>query len=113
MALDQRLRTDARTTNLPLNRLRKEAAFNRLLVRLDRSAPSQWALKGGLALLARLGPGVRGTKDVDANWRATQSELDHLLSTIERLDLDDWFHFELGDGRQLKGEASRARSATR
>lgn len=64
-ALEQRLRTEAQGFGIPLNRLRKEAAFNRLLVRLREAAPEQWALKGGLALIARVGAHVRGTKDAD------------------------------------------------
>lgn len=38
-ALEHRLRTEAQTSGVPLNRLRKEAAFNRLLARLHRAAP--------------------------------------------------------------------------
>jgi hypothetical protein len=72
-ALEQRLRAEAQACGIPLNRLRKEAAFNRLLARLYRAAPNGWALKGGLALIARLGAGIRGTKDADANWRAARS----------------------------------------
>lgn len=75
-ALEQRLRTEARRSEVPLSRLRKEAAFHRLLARLHRAAPERWALKGGLALITRLGAHVRGTKDADANWRSTGSELD-------------------------------------
>jgi len=100
-ALEQRRRAEALTSGIALNRLRKEAAFNRLLARLHRAAPDRWALKGGLAMIARLGAQVRGTKDADANWRAARSDL---VSMVEDLDLNDWFGFTVGDARLLQGE---------
>ncbi len=107
MALEQRLRVEAQTTGVPLNRLRKEAAFHRLLARLHRAAPRAWALKGGLALIARLGTQVRATKDADTNWRATRHELDETLLAVEDLDLADWFQFRVGDARDLQGEGEQ------
>lgn len=103
-ALEQRLRTEGQASGVPLNRLRKEAAFHRLLARLHRVAPDLWALKGGQALIARLGIEVRATKDVDANWRATRRELEEALSAVEDLELDDWFTFRIGDAHLLQGE---------
>ena len=103
-ALEQRLRTEGQATGVPLNRLRKEAAFHRLLARLHRAAPDLWALKGGQALIARLGIEVRATKDADANWRATRHELEEALTAVEDLDLDDWFTFQIGDAHSLPGE---------
>lgn len=103
-ALEQRLRSEARALGVPLNRLRKEAAFNRLLVRLDRVAPNEWALKGGLALIFRLGAEIRGTNDADANWRATRDALEIALSDVETVTLGDLFEFSIGDARPLLGE---------
>lgn len=103
-ALEQRLRVEAQTSTVPLSRLRKEAAFNRLLARLRDAAPETWALKGGLALIARVGVHLRGTKDADANWLATRQELEETLLAVTDLDLDDWFTCEIGDGRPLVGE---------
>lgn len=54
-ALEDRLRQQARTTSLPLVRLRKDVVFERLLARLLIAAPDRWILKGGLALDYRLG----------------------------------------------------------
>ncbi|HEY0475844.1 MAG TPA: nucleotidyl transferase AbiEii/AbiGii toxin family protein [Kribbella sp.] len=105
-ALEQRLRAEGLASGIPLNRLRKEAAFNRLLARLCRAAPDAWALKGGLALIARLGAGIRGTNDADANWRTDRSSLENTLSLVEELDLSDWFVFAVGDGRPLRGEGA-------
>jgi predicted nucleotidyltransferase component of viral defense system len=103
-ALEQRLRHEAQESGIALNRLRKEAAFNRLLVRLYHTAPQMWALKGGLALIARLGAQVRATKDADANWRSSREELEDTLDAIEDLDMSDWFSFQVGDGHTLQGE---------
>ncbi len=103
-ALEQRLRREAQDSGVALSRLRKEAAFSRLLVRLYRAAPAVWALKGGFALIARLGAQIRGTKDVDANWRVSHEELEEVLSALEDLDTDDWFTFEIADARTLRGE---------
>jgi hypothetical protein len=70
-ALEDRLKTEALQTGVAYDRLRKEAAFQRLLARLKRVAPEDsWALKGALAVIARIGTHMRATRDVDANWRS-------------------------------------------
>lgn len=66
-ALERRLRTESQATGIPVDRLRKEAAFHRLLVRFQVVSSDKWALKGGMALIARLGEQVRATKDADVN----------------------------------------------
>lgn len=98
------MRTEAQCSGIPLNRLRKEASFNRLLVRLGEVAPAAWALKGGLALIARIGAHVRGTKDADANWRTSRDDLEKALTVLEDADVGDWFSFTVGDARRLQGE---------
>ena len=86
-ALEDRLRQQAWAAGLPLVRLRKDVAFERLLARLLVAAPDRWVLKGGLALDYRLGDRARTTKDIDLGrqeyasassscWRSTiRSEL--------------------------------------
>ncbi|GAA2760773.1 nucleotidyl transferase AbiEii/AbiGii toxin family protein [Actinopolymorpha rutila] len=103
-ALEQRLRGEALSTGTPLNRLRREAASNRLLVRLCLVDSDRWVLKGGLALIVRIGVGVRGTKDVDTNWRSDRRDLEETLTFVEELDFGDWFNFRIGDPRPLQGE---------
>lgn len=103
-ALEHRLRLEAQGTGLTLQRLRKEAAYHRLLHRLQRAAPDSWAIKGGFALILRLGGQARATRDVDANWRATTTALEDSLSAVEEMDDGDWFTFEIGDARTLEGE---------
>ncbi len=104
-ALEDRLRDEALRTGVPYDRLRKEAAFHRLLARLQRVAPQDsWALKGGLSLIARIGTHVRATRDADTNWRRVQAELEETLDAVIDINLDDGFEFEIGDARPLEGE---------
>jgi len=104
-SLEQRLRDQAKGTGRPLDRLRKEVAHHRLLTRILESAPrGAWALKGGLALLARLDDRARATADADANWRTTVEELERTLDRSAALDLGDRFSFEIGRARPLQGE---------
>ncbi len=64
-ALEDRLQAHSQKTALPLIRLRKLVAFDRLLARLTMEQSATWVLKGGLALQLRLGPQARTTQDVD------------------------------------------------
>jgi hypothetical protein len=34
--------------------------------------PGSWALKGGIAMIARVGERARATSDADATWRADE-----------------------------------------
>ena len=103
----------ATQSGLPLQRLRKEAAYHRLLHRLQRAAPDSWAIKGGFALILRLGEQARATRDVDANWRATAASLEEALSIVGEMDDGDWFTFPIGDARprQPAGAAGAYRYA--
>jgi hypothetical protein len=65
MALEDRLRDESLSTGLPLSRLRKTIAFDRLLARMVASSPDAWLLKGGFALQVRLEDRARATKDID------------------------------------------------
>ncbi|MBW3606041.1 MAG: nucleotidyl transferase AbiEii/AbiGii toxin family protein [Actinobacteria bacterium] len=103
-ALEHRLRREAQRSGVTLQRLRKEAAYHRLLYRLQRAAPDSWAIKGGFALILRLGEQARATRDVDANWLATATSLEDALSIVEEMDDSDWFTFDIGDARPLQGE---------
>ncbi|HSV67183.1 MAG TPA: nucleotidyl transferase AbiEii/AbiGii toxin family protein [Mycobacteriales bacterium] len=64
--LEARLTTESADRGLDVNRLRRQVAFERLLVRLaaDQTADT-WVLKGGLALELRLAGQCRATRDLD------------------------------------------------
>jgi hypothetical protein len=46
MALEERLRQESLSTGVPLVRLRKTVAFDRILARLAAGAGGSWVLKG-------------------------------------------------------------------
>jgi hypothetical protein len=103
--VEERLRTEAATTARPLDRLRKEIAHRRLLARIMVSAPQgSWALKGGVALLARLRDGARATTDADATWRVDFDSLEHTLDMVAMLNLHDGFSFRIGRPKPLTTE---------
>src|SRR5438876_10362803 len=68
-ALETRLGNRSRETAVDLERLRRRAAFERLLVRLELGAPRRWIVKGGMALEVRLGDRARSTRDLDLALR--------------------------------------------
>lgn len=108
-AVEERLNTKARTTGLPLVRLRKMVAFDRFLARLVAAQPDAWALKGGLALQLRLGGRSRTTKDIDLLSFAMADQVLSLLRTAASLDLKDWFSFEVSEPARvpLTGQAGQ------
>ena len=97
-ALEDRLRAQSLETGVPLVRLRKMVAFDRLLSRLIHDQPDAWVLKGGLALQLRLGNQARTTKDMDLLLNAPHDEYLDTHQALVRaalLDLGDWFQFEV------------------
>ncbi len=99
-ALETRLRTLGQRDKVPLTRLRKFVAFDRLLARLLRAEPENWALKGGLALQLRLGERARTTKDMDVLWRQSVPDLHQHLVNAASLDINDWFRFAVEEPRR-------------
>lgn len=103
VALESRLRTESLNSAIPLVRLRKTVAFDRLLARMVRTHPDGWLLKGGLALQVRLADRSRVTKDVDLLLFGTDSQVYRMVTEAGRLDLGDWFDFEVSPPRSLPG----------
>jgi hypothetical protein len=113
-AVEEHLRQRAHDTGVPLDRLRKEVAHQRLLARLAVVAPTgSWALKGGQALLARLGSQARTTKDADATWRAALDHFRDVLEAALAIDLGDGFRFEAGAARPMTAETDEGGLPTR
>ena len=94
-ALETRLRSESLASGIPLMRLRKTIAFDRLLARIVAAQPDSWVLKGGLALQLRMEHRSRTTKDIDLLLRETGVNAHHLLVAAVRVGLDDWFEFEI------------------
>ncbi len=98
-ALEMRLRNQSLESNVPLDRLRKTVAFDRLLARLAKEDSERWIIKGGLALQIRLGSVARTTRDVDASTarKLTRAQAINRLQKAAALDLGDYFEFEVGE----------------
>jgi len=113
-ALEDRLKDRSHREGALLARLRKQVAFERLLARLLRVAPGQWALKGGFALQLRMPDRARTTRDIDLAWQVQEDELlERLIEVIEVTleDLGDFFSFEVKRTPLPPGGAHRFRVA--
>lgn len=94
-ALEDHLRNHSQQTGLPLVRLRKLVAFDRVLARLNGAEHGIWILKGGFALQLRLGALARTTKDIDLLMRTDPNQTYSALRQAVSLDLEDWFEFTI------------------
>ncbi|MGH3545987.1 MAG: nucleotidyl transferase AbiEii/AbiGii toxin family protein [Mycobacteriales bacterium] len=75
------------------------------MARLVIAAPEDsWALKGGLAMLARAGAHARTTADADTTWRSHADELRATLDRAMSIDLHDHFRFLIGSSTSLNTE---------
>ncbi|RJQ10194.1 MAG: hypothetical protein C4558_05210 [Dehalococcoidia bacterium] len=107
-AITDRLRTLSAETGQPLQDLRRQFAYDRFLSRVFTAQPERWVLKGGTAMLARLGAYARHSDDIDL-LSQTQgvSESEALLEAELALrqavttDLNDQFRFTLDPGRRV------------
>jgi hypothetical protein len=108
-ALEDRLKKLAQVESLDLQRVRRQAAFDRLLCRLFANPNAQWLLKGGYAMELRLKT-ARTTRDIDlglkqlpgpaADWDASAATILEALREAGKLDLQDFFTFVFGDAMQ-------------
>ena len=94
-ALEDRLRNINIKNEIPLTRLRKIIAFDRFIARLLKYDPSNWVLKGGLALELRLGDRARTTKDMDLLAFYKVKEIHGLLVKSSKIELGDFFSFQV------------------
>jgi hypothetical protein len=93
-ALDDRLVVLARESGLPIDRLRKYAAFERFLARVEAVSPMTWVLKGGLAINCRLGTFARPSRDIDLAHGAAEGAIGQLAAVAEAVSSpDDHFRF--------------------
>ena len=100
-ALETRLGNRSRETGVDLERLRRRAAFERLLVRLELGAPHRWVVKGGMALEIRLGDRARSTRDLDLALRDAQGDgssvRELLIDCLSVAREEDGFEFLVGE----------------
>jgi len=108
-ALEDRLKKLAQLENIDLQRVRRQAAFDRLLCRLFANPNAPWLLKGGYAMELRLKT-ARTTRDIDlavtqlpmpaADWDANAANILESLREAGKLDLLDFFTFVFGAAMQ-------------
>lgn len=94
-ALTKAAKEKATTTGKPVDRLLREAYFDRFLVRVFTDTDNRWFVKGGMAMLARE-PLGRQTKDIDLATSGVDidSALEELRSAAN-IDAGDHLEFEL------------------
>jgi hypothetical protein len=104
-ALEARLAAGEAATPPGMERLRRRATFERLLVRLDHAMPGQWVLKGGMALEVRLGDRARTTRDLDLAVRQAGDDAatvrDHLIEALADDPEGDGFEFRVGPAKAI------------
>lgn len=103
-SLENRLAKIALDSNRDLQRLRRKVAFDRLLARLCCQKGSPFVLKGGYAMELRMKT-ARATKDIDLTCLLRSHTSNDLRESIllkevrelARIDLKDYFVFEIGE----------------
>lgn len=101
-ALEARISNISKKEGIDVQRLRRDVAFDRLLVRLFQMSSPPWALKGGYAMQLRT-ESARTTKDVDLALKEAKlfsqdaekriQAIRDLLIQQANLDLGDFFTF--------------------
>jgi hypothetical protein len=100
-ALEDRLLAAVRRDGGDIQRMRRQAAFDRLLCRLFREPDAPWLLKGGYAMELRI-RSARTTRDVDLAIRNLPTKkwddaaIRGLLENAASVDLQDGFEFTIG-----------------
>jgi len=105
-SLSSRLKQKAKTDGIDIQRLRRNVAFDRLLIRLFSKEPCPWILKGGYAMELRVS-NPRATKDIDLALKdmALTSKDPKIQNTmilkelrsLASIDSGDFFIFQIED----------------
>lgn len=103
-ALEDRLLVAVQREGGDIQRMRRQAAFDRLLCRLFHEANAPWLLKGGYAMELRI-KSARTTKDIDLALRELPSgakawddtKVRDQLQQLAAIDLKDGFEFLIGE----------------
>ena len=103
MALEERLKHMSKNTGSPIERLRRQVAFDRFLARIFSRGMANLIVKGGYILELRLDQ-ARTTKDIDFSftgnlggiWTGKPEELQSFLYTYAQINLKDFFEYTVG-----------------
>ena len=98
-ALADRFRLAAQSSRHSINELRRQFAYDRLLVRLFSDKQSEWVLKGAGGLLARMPVDARHSMDLDLLHRGQFAQAIELLENAALLDVGDFFDFDISEVR--------------
>lgn len=108
-AIEERLSNISKSEGIDIQRLRRDVAFDRLLVRLFAMASPPWALKGGYAMQLRT-DSARTTKDVDLAMKDAKlfsndankrnEAIRAYLIQQAAVDLGDYFSFIISEPLQ-------------
>jgi hypothetical protein len=113
-ALEDRISNIAKKEEVDIQRLRRDVAFDRLLVRLFKMPSPPWALKGGYAMQLRT-ESARSTKDIDLALKEAKlfsedenkrnAAVRDLLIKQASIDLGDFFSFLISEPTQESNAA--------
>jgi hypothetical protein len=98
-ALEDRLLATSKAEGVDLQRMRRQVAFDRLLVRLFSQGNPPWRLKGGYALELKLSI-ARATRDLDlglSSGMPSGEELLEALQTAAAKNAGDFFMYVIGE----------------
>jgi len=105
-SLSSRLKQKAKTDGIDIQRLRRNVAFDRLLIRLFSKEPCPWILKGGYAMELRV-VNPRATKDIDLalkdmaltskDPKVQNTMILKELRSLASIDSGDFFIFQIED----------------
>ena len=98
--LADRIRAAATAGRHSINELRRQFAYDRLLVRLFDSDATPWILKGAGGLLARMPASARHSMDLDLFYEGQFEEATVLLQKAALRDVGDFFSFDIS---QIRG----------
>ena len=98
-ALEDRLNAASKAEGVDLQRMRRQVAFDRLLVRLFAEGNPPWRLKGGYALELKLSV-ARTTRDLDLGLSAGMPPGEQLLESLQTAaakGAGDFFVYVIGE----------------
>lgn len=98
-ALEDRLNGLSKSEGVDLQRIRRQVAFDRLLVRLFADGNPPWRLKGGYALELKLSV-ARTTRDLDLGLNFGMPPGDELLEALQAaaaMAAGDFFAYVIGE----------------
>jgi len=101
-SLSARFKQASIEKQVPVNELRRQFAYDRLLTRLFTIDPNSWVLKGGGLLLARLPQQARHSLDLDMYYtKSIDKAVEQLRKSGNTQTFKDFFTFDITPGHQI------------